>query len=141
MARTFIALVLAGTALGAAADQQQLKAGNWQLTVKISVPNLPVQMPETTNVRCLTEADVRNPQSMTPTDAMGGRSEQCKVTNMKTVGNKTSWDIDCAGAGTGKAEVEYVNAENFKSTVTSTIGAQTMTMNITGKYTGACQRP
>ena len=106
MARTLAVIALAGAALAAGGDQQQIKPGNWQLTVKMSVPNLPVQMPETTSVRCLTEADVKNPQAMTPTDATGGRSDQCKVLNMKTTGNKTSWDVECAGDVKGKAEVE-----------------------------------
>ena len=67
------------------------RAGNWQVTMEINIPGMPQGMPPMTMTQCITKEQAADPSKLLPQGAGRGLPPDCKVSDMKTEGNKTSW--------------------------------------------------
>ena len=114
-----------------------LNPGKYEITSKVEMPGMPVSVPPTTITQCITKEDPVPKQD---------ESSNCKIKNMKQTGNSVSWDMECDQQGqkmTSSGEMSY-SGDTFKGTVTAKMGAQagnmTMTMKMTGKRIGGCDK-
>ncbi len=72
----------------------------WEVTSKMEMPGMPFAMPATTQKVCIPKGGESNPEKTS-----GDKS--CKMTDIKTVGNKTTWKVRCDRDGevmTGEGE-------------------------------------
>ncbi|MDO8754231.1 MAG: DUF3617 family protein, partial [Anaerolineales bacterium] len=64
----------------------------WEVAAKMEMPGMPFTMPSTTTKVCIAKGAVNDPnQSM--------HDKECKMTDVKTSGNKTSWKMRCVRDG------------------------------------------
>jgi len=113
------------------------RAGNWQVTMEINIPGMPQGMPPMTMTQCITKEQAADPSKLLPQGAGRGLPPDCKVSDMKTEGNKTSWSMKCDGQTAMNGTGEYTfNADTYvgQMKIETDRGGQAMT--ITTKYTG-----
>lgn len=92
----------------------------WEVTAKMEMPGMPFSMPSTTTKVCIAKGAVNDPnQSM--------HDKECKMTDIKTSGNKTSWKMRCVRDG---------EVMNGTGEITSTADSYDGTMNISGTSGG-----
>jgi len=109
-----------------------IKEGKWEITTKMEMKGMPMEMPAVTHTQCLTKNDVV-PQEP-PAD------NKCEPVKSKVSGNTVSWTIKCNGEGgpmTGSGKVTY-SGDSFKGTMNVKQRGMDMTSNISGKYIGKC---
>jgi len=128
-----VALSLAASTSLHAADGAQ--PGMWEYSIKTEMPGMPFAMPAVTTQQCLK-----------PEDAKQGaiykeEKSECKLENLKQSGNKTSYDIVCAGDNPTKGHYDFtVAATSMQGLGTLDLGGgQTMKQNFTGKRVGDCK--
>ncbi|BBI99919.1 hypothetical protein FGKAn22_16120 [Ferrigenium kumadai] len=64
----------------------------WEISSKTEMPDMPFSIPATTTRVCLAKATTHNPpQAM--------QDKTCKMTNISTSGNKTTWKMHCVRNG------------------------------------------
>jgi hypothetical protein len=117
--------------LAPAADM--MKSGLWEITAGIEMPGLPFQPPPQTMRQCYTAEDVKGE----PVPA----NENCKITNLKTTGNKVTWQLECTGemAGRGEGEIVFHGDSAYEGTARIEAHGMTMTTNYKGKRLGECK--
>jgi hypothetical protein len=105
----------------------------WEVTMKMEMPGMPA-MPARTSQVCKSKGD-RDPSKMGEKD----RESDCKTSDMKQSGNKSSWKITCTKpkpmSGTG--EVTY-NGDNYQGTMNFVTSDMNMTQTISGRKVGSC---
>jgi hypothetical protein len=107
----------------------------WEITSKTEMPGMPFKMPETT-VRACVEKDAATDPKQTMQD------KDCKMTDIKTSGNKTTWKMRCVRDGeVMNGDGEFVgNADGYKGVtrLKGTAGGQPidMTSSFRGKRVG-----
>jgi len=107
----------------------------WDVTMKMEMPGMPMAMPAQTFQSCLKKDRAKE-------DGIP-KQDNCKVTDVKTVGNKVSFAMECTGKDpmTGRGEItptptSYDGRMQMKSTGR---GEQMeMTQTFSGKKVGAC---
>ncbi len=130
--------VLAAPALAADA-KPNMKPGQWETTVQMEMPGMPMAMPPQTSSSCLTEKD------MVPGAAQPG--QECKVTKQKLTGDTLEWSVECkdkSGAVSTMVGKGTYKGETFTGTMQMTMshGGAPMQMNakMTGKRVGDCKK-
>lgn len=107
----------------------------WEVTIKTETAGMPFQMPAMTQRECFQKGDVDNPEK-----ASGDKS--CKMSNVKKIGNKTTWNMRCDRNGemtTGSGEqTTAADSYNGKMQLVSKTNGQDfkMTMAYSGKRVG-----
>jgi hypothetical protein len=130
---TLLVLILAAVAVFA---QHPMRPGRWEVTMQSQMPNMPVQMPEMKTTQCVTEAQLKDPESAVPT---ASRNSSCKVSDYKTVGNTVSWKVACSGqqAMTGTGEMTF-SGDTYTGLMTTKMSQGEMTIKMNGKRLGDC---
>lgn len=130
---SFSALALLLPAMSAMAEEGEL----WQTEVKVEMPGMPMAMPPQTATVCQPKG--RGEEMSIPKDA------NCKTTDFKKSGNKTSFEVACNGKGnsmTGSGEVETLGSDSYRGKMHMIMnsGGQKMEMNQTfsSKRLGKC---
>lgn len=99
----------------------------WEVTSKMEMPGMPFAMPATTTKVCLAKGGEKDPGKTTG-------DKDCQVTDVKTVGNKTTWKMRCNHDGkveTGSGEQTHTaNGYQGKMQMSG------MNMAISGKRIG-----
>lgn len=103
----------------------------WEITTKMDMPGMPFAMPGTTMKVCIPKGGEKDPEKSTG-------DKDCKMSDVKTVGNKTTWKMRCNHDGkimTGSGEqITKPNAYDIKMRISSEDGD--MNMSTSGKYIG-----
>lgn len=129
LTRTLVVL----SALAAPAIAQDSKGDLWETTSQMTMEGAPIKLPSNT-VKVCSSKDWKEPP--------GAAQRNCKVANMKTVGNKTTWDTQCTGpAMTGTGEIIRDSADSYSGTIKMTSQQGNMTIKLTGKKIGGCDKP
>lgn len=111
----------------------------WEVTTKAEMPGMPMAMPETTVTLCLAKGAEKDPRQMMKQEG------DCKISDLKTSGNKTTWKMRCDHNGdvmSGTGEVTH-KTDSYQG-VTRLSGKSegndiNMTANFSGKRLGtAC---
>jgi hypothetical protein len=112
-----------------------IQEGMWEITSKVEMPGMPMEMPPVTYTQCLTKEDLV-PQSSQP-------GEECKITQTKVTGNTVTWTMQCKGQGgtmAGTGSVTY-SGTSFEGTIKMTMPESNMeiTSHISGHRVGDCE--
>ncbi len=110
-----------------------IKEGKWEMTTKMEMKGMPMEMPPVTHTQCLTKKD------FVPQNAPN--EQKCEPVQSKINGNTVTWTINCNGQGgpaTGSGKITY-SGDSFKGVVKMKQGGMDMTSHITGKYIGKCE--
>jgi hypothetical protein len=112
------------------------KPGNWQITMEMDMPNMPMKMPPMTVTHCVTKEDVENPERAVP---KGRDNGNCKVSDFKVDGNKVSWSVKCEGKQpvTGNGEITF-DGDSYSGWSKMHMNDQEITTKMTGKRLGDC---
>ncbi len=107
----------------------------WDVTMKMEMPGMPMAMPAQTYQSCLKKD--RKGEDTIP------QQENCRTTDVRTVGNKVTFAMECTGKDpmTGRGEITSTpTSYDGKMQVKSTRRGQEMEMTQTfsGKKVGAC---
>jgi hypothetical protein len=87
MNRNFIAIL--GVMTGFMSAEAYAAPGEyWEVTNKMEMPGMPFAMPATTQKVCISKGSESNPEKTSG-------DKNCKMTDVKTVGNKTTWKARC----------------------------------------------
>ncbi len=104
----------------------------WEITSKTEMPGMPFSMPATTTKVCVAKEAANDPRQSMQQD------KDCKMTDLKTSGNKTTWKMRCdrdgeVMNGTG----EYTSLPDGYQGVTQLSGKSGgQPMNMTSHYRG-----
>ncbi len=116
--------------IGSAAEM--MKPGLWEITTSMEMPGMPMQIPAQTMRHCYTEQEIR--EQPVPKD------QNCKMTDLKTTGNKVSWKLECTGemAGTGEGEIIHRGDSAYEGKALIRTQGMAMTTKYQGKRVGPC---
>jgi hypothetical protein len=110
--------------------------GRWEVRSEIEMPGMPMKMPGSTSIQCITPADAADPQKAVPADPKG----KCAVSNFREIDDtKVAWDAKCdTGSGTG--EIVYANDGTYVGALrlmVTELGRE-MVIKLNGKRLGDC---
>jgi hypothetical protein len=106
------------------------KPGKYEITSKVEMEGMPGAMPPQTTIQCLTES--------APVPDGSTTAQGCKITDMKTKGNKVTYTMECDQQGMkvkSSGEIIY-KGDAFEGTSTMKMGPSAGGMSITTKTTG-----
>jgi len=129
-------LIVISTGVSFAGSELNMQEGKWEITTKMEIPAMQMDMPPMKNTQCLTKKD------LIPQNLQSG--EECKIDQPKVTGNTVTWTMQCSGGhggdmkGTG--EITY-SGSNLKGTIkmTSSQPNSGATMHLTGHRIGECK--
>ncbi|HQR03693.1 MAG: DUF3617 family protein [Proteobacteria bacterium] len=110
-------------------------AGNdelWEITTRMNIQGMGMQGGGATVKSCLTKGNAYNPDQ-------GREAKNCKFTELKVVGNKTSWQVRCTGKEemSGSGEMTKT-ATTLEGTIRMNTHGMAMVQNISGHKVGSC---
>jgi len=119
-------------------SQQEIKEGEWEITIKMQMEGMNFDMPPTTVKQCIKK---ENPF---PMETKKDKIPNCKVIKQDIKGNTVSYEMECNEDGTKiltKGTMTYKgNSFEGKATIKMTGKEETeMTQIMTGKYLGPCK--
>lgn len=116
-----------------AAVAEMMKPGLWAITTSMEMPGMPYQAPPQTMHHCYTAQEVR--EEPVPKD------KNCKITELKSSGNKVTWKLECKGemAGKGEGEMVYQGDSAYEGKTKMQTQGMTMTSKYKGKRLGDCK--
>jgi hypothetical protein len=132
--RLRIPMFLALAALVTTAHADPPAAGGdgelWEVTSQMSMQGF--AMPAHTQRSCTT----KDSQEPAGANAQPG----CTMRDLKVVGDKTSWRVECAGppAMSGTGEITRTSADAYSGTIRFSSAEGEMTTRLTGRRVGAC---
>jgi hypothetical protein len=128
---TLLAASGAGSALAAGSDEL------WDMTMKVEMPGMNMQMPEMKHQFCQPKGNAFKPDSMPRQD------KKCEMVDLKVSGNTTSWKMRCTGPekmeGSG-IMTRTADTLQGSTKMSMTSQGQTMQMNqaMSAKRVGTC---
>ncbi len=117
--------------------EPNLKEGKWEVTTKMEMPGMPMQLPAFTYTQCITKSDLvpENKQQQQ-------QNENCDAVDVKTSGNTVTWSTKCKGDNgdtTGTGTITYAG-DSFTGNMKVNQGGMEMTTKMNGKYIGKCDK-
>jgi hypothetical protein len=112
------------------------KAGKWEATIQMEMPNMPMKMPAQTFTTCVTKEQAENAENLIP--KTGDKRGGCTYTDIKVEGSTVSWKMTCEKSGmTGSGSTTY-HGDTYEGSMQMKIHDQDMSGKMTGKFLGAC---
>ncbi len=138
------ALILGVTLFGLLNPAAVLAAGKdelWEISSKTEMKGMPMTVPPQTMRMCVPKGKVNDPQQSM---ANNKQDNKCKVTDVKTSGNKTTWKMHCEPPNDMSSSGEMIVNGNSYHQVVKTISnmgghKMEMTQVVDGKRVGTCQ--
>ena len=109
-----------------------IQEGQWQITMEMEIPTMPMKMPPTTYNQCITKKDVI-PQGTNQNGA-------CKQNDVTIKGNTVTWVVICDSTGgqmTGKGSITY-HKNKMEGTMTTEGQGVKMISHFKGHRLGDC---
>ena len=108
----------------------------WQITSKMSMEGMPMEMPTQTLQVCAAKNTQEPPGAAN--DERG-----CQNSDMKKVGNTVTFTSTCKGppAMTGTGEIIYAGTDSFTGTIQYAASHGKMIIKLTGHKVGGCDKP
>jgi hypothetical protein len=105
----------------------------WEVTSKMEMPGMPMAIPPTTSKVCISRNDEKDPGKL----MRSKNSSDCKLTDIKTSGNKTTWKIKCNSDEISGGSGEMTRSANSYKGVMHLSGQNgEMTQTYDGKRVG-----
>lgn len=127
-----VASLLLASLASPASSEAPATGESWEITSQMVMEGMPMQMPKQTQRVCQEKNWSEPPGAK--------RDENCRITDLKTVGNTTTWNMTCTGrdAMSGRGEITRTpNAYNGAITMSSEHGG--MKIQLSGKLLGECE--
>jgi len=132
-----LTLVLSRTAL--AQMQSPMREGNWEVTMKMSMPGMGMEMPPMKQTSCVTAAMIKDPQASVP---KGPGGSDCRVSDYKFTSNTATYTMVCSKPTpmTAVGEMKYSGTDAYTGVITVDSGGQKMSMAYDAKRVGDCPK-
>jgi hypothetical protein len=132
-----LTLALSWTAL--AQMPSPMREGQWEVSMKMNIPGMAMEMPPMKQTQCITAAMLKDPQSAMPKGPGGG---DCKVTNYKFSGSTATYAMTCTQPAPMNAtgEIKYSGTDSYVGTLNIDSGGQKMAMTYDAKRIGDCPK-
>lgn len=130
----FIIGVLACVSFSCAGSAPNMQEGLWEITVKMEMPGMPMNMPPSTHSQCITN------ENLVPRGAQEGG--ECKIVETNVKGDTVTWTMECdtpEGKARATGEITY-KGDTFKGTTKMTMQGMEMTQHLSGRRIGNCQQ-
>ncbi|MEJ5300072.1 MAG: DUF3617 family protein [Thermodesulforhabdaceae bacterium] len=114
--------------------EMNLKEGLWEITVQVSSPDMPMQMPAQKFTQCITK-DNSIPE------AEMEKNKDCKIEQKNISGDTVSWKLVCQDGEekiVSEGKVTYKGDTFVGESVTKTSDGMEMRQKMTGKWIGKC---
>jgi hypothetical protein len=134
-----IAVLLSGPAQADTADQL-LRAGAYEVEVRLEIPNVVNWTADKTETICVSDAPVATRPPL-PVLSDNNPFEDCPSRNVSRDGRSLRFEIVCEGFNMAKARAAYtLAADRFEGRIAIVLGAKNMTMTEVqaGRRVGAC---
>ena len=111
-----------------------MKEGLWEITVKMDIPGMPVQMPPRTSTQCLT-----------PKEAVPKPKEEnntCEIVKKDIKGDTVSWSVECKtkeGIAVSDGTITY-KGEAFEGVITMKQRDMKAIQHLSGRWIGQCKK-
>ncbi len=117
-----------------AGSAPNMQEGKWEITTKMEMPGMSVNMPPMVHTQCLTQKDLV-PKSSQP-------GQECTITRNEVTGNTVTWTMQCTGQGgemKGTGNITY-SGNRFKGTIKMIMPQSNMQMtsHVSGLRLGSC---
>ena len=113
-----------------------IREGMWEITSRMEIPGMPMEMPPTTVKHCYTSEDVKDQKKVI------NRDKDCTVTDLKSTGSKVSWKMVCTGKNAGKFSGETIfSGDSYDSVMNMQSDSgkgRSMTIKAKGRRVGNC---
>lgn len=96
MKSILVAVFIAVPAIAMAADKPDMTEGLWEITSKVNMPGMPMQMPAHTMQHCFTKEDIAKGDKTVPQN-QERPDQKCEMVERKMVGNKFNYKMVCNG--------------------------------------------
>lgn len=124
-----------------AKKKPDFKPGQWETTIMMEIPGMPMAMPPITMSSCLTEKD------LVPDTSQPG--QDCKTTKQKVNGNNVEWTIQCKDKDGNRSTMSgkgTYTGDTFNGTMRMAMSqagraGMQMTYKISSKRVGPCKKP
>jgi hypothetical protein len=131
-----LSAIVCSLALPVIAATPIAKAGKWESTMQMEMPNMPMKMPPQTFTTCVTKEQAENAENLIPKS--GDKRGGCTYTDVKVEGSTLSWKIVCEKSGmTGSGSITY-HGDTYEGSMQMKMRDQDVTGKMTGKFLGAC---
>ena len=110
-----------------------IKEGNWEITVKMEMPGMPMEMPAVQFTQCLSS------QNTIPVNK--DELKDCKMLSSSTDGNTAKWVMQCSQGGqqiTSRGKITY-SGDTFNGEAQIQMQGMDITQKMTGRHMGACE--
>lgn len=110
-----------------------MKNGLWEITTKMEMPGMPMEMPAVTFTQCLTS------RNNVPRSAE--QNQDCAIKSSQVRGNTVSWEMQCVNNGettNGSGKITY-NGNTFTGGMTIETDGMRMTQHMSGRRIGECE--
>jgi len=111
-----------------------MKEGMWEVTVRMEVPGMPVQMSPQAYTQCLTQKEAV-PQQEEP-------DQGCKIAKQDIQGDTVSWVVECKtneGTAVSDGRITY-KGDTFEGVIHMTQGNMKATQKLSGRWIGTCDK-
>ena len=132
-------LVLGLTWTALAQMQSPMREGNWEVTMKMSMPGMATELPPLKQTQCVTAEMIKDPMASVPKGPGGG---DCKVSDYKFTANTATYTMVCTKPApmTAVGEMKYSGTDAYTGTLVVDSGGQKMSMAYDAKRLGDCPK-
>ncbi|NOY67994.1 MAG: DUF3617 family protein [Deltaproteobacteria bacterium] len=127
----FVCMVVASAAMAI-----DMNDGKWEISSRVEIPGMPMQIPASTTTECLTKDK--------PAPAPPQMPAGCEMPDIKISGNTVTWSVNCTQftpSMMSKGTITY-QGDSFEGVVENEMiqkgGNMHMTVRMKGKRIGAC---
>lgn len=133
-----IALLTFALSWTALAQQSPMRAGNWEMTMKMSMPGM--DMPPMKHTQCITAEMLKDPQSAIPTGQQG--KNDCKLSDYNLSGATATYKMVCTKPQpmTMAGEMKYSGTDAYVGNIQMDMSGQKVTMAVDAKRLGDCPK-
>jgi hypothetical protein len=111
-----------------------MKEGMWEITIRMEVPGMPVQMSPQTYTQCLTKKEAV-PQREEP-------SQACKIVKQDIKGDTVSWVVEChtgEGITVSDGRIAY-KGDTMEGVIKMKQKGMEVTQRLSGRWIGKCEK-
>ncbi len=109
----------------------EMRDGLWEITSKMEMPGMPMQMPAVKHTQCLTSKD------NVPLDT----EHDCKIKNTDVKGNTVTWEMHCVSEGKPMKSIGKITykGDTFEGETKMEMDGMNMTQHMSGRRIGNCK--
>ncbi len=124
--------VLACASFSFAGSAPNMQEGLWEITSKMEMPGMPMNMPPSTHTQCITD------ENLVPRGSQ--ESGECTITETNVKGDTVTWTMECdtpEGKTRATGKITY-QGDTFKGTIKMTMQGMEMTQHLSARRIGNC---